>query len=72
MRAGRCGPVGGGGRGPQGIVDLVFADLPQQGARADAQKLGGSLPAARRVDQALLNRLALEQGGRWMLKALSR
>ena len=55
----------GGRRGrPQRVVQLVFPDLPQQGARADPQELGGPLPVAPGLDQALLDRLALQIGQR--------
>ena len=56
--------VGGGGRRPQRILQLVIPDLPQQRARADPQELGGPLPVARGLDQALLDRLTLELGQR--------
>ena len=52
----------GGSRRPQGIVQPVFPDLPQQRARADPQQLRGPLSIAPGLEQVLLDRLAFHVG----------
>ena len=53
----------GVGRGrPQRIIQLVLSDLPQERAGADAETLGGLLPVAPGLVQALLYGLMLQIG----------
>src|SRR5271166_2490076 len=54
-----------GGAGRKGSSRLVvLPDFPQQGAGADPQEIGGPPPVASGLEQALLDRLALQIGQR--------
>src|SRR4051812_23441573 len=53
-------PPGAEGDSPERIIEVVLADLPQQGAGADAEELRRPLAVAPGLRQAPLDRLALE------------